>query len=135
MGKPDQAKRWHDKALAGYLDSAARGEVNYYHHLAGFYADARGDGAEAVRWAEKDLALRPNFATQDALAWALYRAGRFVPALGEMTKALSSGVKDAHLFFHAAMIHLAAGKTDEGKQFLKKAGEINPGYENFHAHR
>jgi tetratricopeptide (TPR) repeat protein len=135
MGKPDRAKPWHDKALAGYLDSAARGEVNYYHHLSAFYADARGDGAEAVEWAEKDVALRPNFATQDALAWALYRAGRFEGARKISREALSSGVKDAHMFFHAAMIHLAAGNTDEGKQLLKKAGEINPGYENFHAHR
>jgi tetratricopeptide (TPR) repeat protein len=135
MGKPEQARPWHDKALAGYLDSAARGEVNYDHHLAGFYADVRGDGAQAIKWAEKDLALRPHFATQDALAWALYRAGRFEEAHHASREALSSGVKDAHLFFHAAMIHLAAGKTDEGKQLLKKAGEINPGYENFHAHR
>jgi tetratricopeptide (TPR) repeat protein len=135
MGKPERARPWHDKALAGYLDSAARGEVNYYHHLAGFYADVRGDGAEAVKWAEKDLALRPNFATQDALAWGLFRAGRFEEARKVSRAALSSGVKDAHLFFHAAMIHLAAGRTDEGKGLLKKAGEINPGYENFHAHR
>jgi tetratricopeptide (TPR) repeat protein len=135
MGKPEQARPWHDKALAGYLDSAARSEVNYDHHLAGFYADVRGDGAQAVKWAEKDLALRPHFATQDAFAWALYRAGRFEEAHKTSREALSSGVKDAHLFFHAAMIHLAAGKTDEGKQLLKEAGEINPGYENFHAHR
>jgi tetratricopeptide (TPR) repeat protein len=135
MGKPEQARPWHDKALAGYLDSAAGGEVNYHHHLAGFYADVRGDGAEAVKWAEKDLTLRPYFATQDAFAWALYRAGRFEEAHTASREALSSGVKDAHLFFHAAMIHLAAGKTDEGKRLLKEAGEINPGYENFHAHR
>lgn len=135
MGKPGQAGPWHDKALAGYLDSAARGEVNYYHHLAGFYADVRGDGAEAVKWAEKDLALRPYFATQDALAWALYRAGRFEEAQSASRQALLSGVKDAHLFFHAGMIHLAAGKTDEGKELLREAGKINPGYENFHAHR
>jgi tetratricopeptide (TPR) repeat protein len=135
MGKPERARPWHDKALAGYLDSVARGEVNYYHHLAGFFADVRGDGAEAVKWAAKDHALRPHFATQDALAWALYRAGRFDEAREVSREALASGVKDAHLFFHAAMIHLAAGKTAEGKELLKKAGEINPGYENFHAHR
>jgi tetratricopeptide (TPR) repeat protein len=135
MGKPDQAKPWHDAAVAEYLVSAARGEVHYYHHLAGFYADARQDGAEAVKWARKDIELRNNFMTQDALAWALYRAGRFAEARDVSREALLSGVKDAHLFFHAAMIHLAAGKTDEGKKLLRKAGEINPGYENFHAHR
>ncbi len=135
MGQPERARPWHDKALAGYLDSAARGEVNYYHHLAGFYADVRGDGAQAVKWAAKDVALRPNFATQDALAWALYRAGRFAEAREVSREALSSGVKDAHLFFHAAMISLAVGNRDEGKELLRKAGERDPGYENFHAHR
>jgi hypothetical protein len=33
------------------------------------------------------------------------------------------------------MICLAAGRTDDGKRMLKAAGEINPGYENFHVHR
>jgi hypothetical protein len=65
----------------------------------------------------------------------LYRAGRFEEAYKVSRTALASGVKDAHLLFHAAMIHLAAGRTDAGKDLLKKAGEINPGYENFHAHR
>jgi tetratricopeptide (TPR) repeat protein len=135
MGKSDQAKLWHDAALAGYLDSAARGEVHYYHHLAGFYADARQDGAEAVNWARKDIELRQNFLTQDALAWALYRNGQFAAALDMIEKPIASGVKDSHLFFHAAMIHLATGRTGAGKRFLQTVSEINPGYENFHVHR
>ncbi|MGH7834713.1 MAG: tetratricopeptide repeat protein [Candidatus Binatia bacterium] len=135
MGKPERARPWHDRAEAAYLESARRGEVHYYHHLASFYSDARHDGAEAVKWAQKDIELRSNFATQDALAWALYRAGRFAEAQNVSREALSSGVEDAHLSFHAAMIHLAAGKIDEGKRLLKKAAEINPGYKNFHAHR
>jgi tetratricopeptide (TPR) repeat protein len=135
MGKENEAKPWHDLALAAYLESAGRGEVHYYHHLAGFYADVRQDGAEAVKWARKDTELRPNFMTQDGLAWALYRNGQFSAALDAMEKTLSSGVKDSHLFFHAAMIHLAAGRTGEGKRFLQTVAEINPGYENFHVHR
>ena len=135
MGKPDQAKPWHDAALAGYLESTARGEVHYYHHLAGFYADARQDGAEAVKWARKDAELRPNFLTQDGLAWALYRNGQFAAARATAEKTLSSGVKDPHLFFHAGMIYLADGRTGEGKRFLQTVAEINPGYENFHVHR
>jgi tetratricopeptide (TPR) repeat protein len=110
--------------------------VHYYHHLASFYADVREDGAEAVKWARKDLDLRPNFAAHDALAWALYRNRQFTPALEHMKKALSSGVKSAHLFFHAAMIHLAAGQSDDGKQFLKMAAAINPNHQTtFHVHR
>jgi tetratricopeptide (TPR) repeat protein len=135
MGKEDLAKPWHDAALAAYLESAGRGEVQYYHHLVGFYADVRQNGAEAMKWARKDAELRPNFITQDGLAWALYRNGQFPAALDAMEKTLSSGVKDSHLFFHAAMIYLAAGRTGEGKRLLKTVAEINPGYENFHVHR
>ncbi len=45
MRQPEQAKTWHEKALAGYLASVERGEVHFIHHLAGFYADVREDGA------------------------------------------------------------------------------------------
>lgn len=135
MGKPDQAQPWHEKALTAYLESAQRGDVHYFHHLADFYADVREDGTEAVRWARKDLELRQNFSTQAALAWGLYRDGQFAEALDAMHKALSSGVREAELFFQAAMIHLAVGRTGEGKQFLQEAAEINPHYQDFHVHR
>ena len=34
------------------------------------------DGAKAVDWARRDLALRENSSTQAALAWALLRNGQ-----------------------------------------------------------
>ncbi|MGR8999761.1 MAG: tetratricopeptide repeat protein, partial [Gammaproteobacteria bacterium] len=135
MGKPELARPWHDKALAVYLDSAQHGEVQYYHHLASFYADARLDGAQAVKWARRDIQLRQNVTTRDALAWALFRDGQYLAAVDEMKKALSGNWQDAHLFFHAGMIHLAAGLTEEGKGYLQKAGKINPYYDAFHVHR
>ncbi|MEC4748944.1 hypothetical protein [Methylomicrobium sp. Wu6] len=135
MGKPKLAAPWHDKALTVYLDSARRGEVQYYHHLASLYADARLDGAQAVKWARKDIQLRQNATTRDALAWALFRDGQYPAALDEIKKALSYNWQDAHLFFHAAMIHLAAGQTEEGKRYLQKAVSINPHYDTFHVHR
>jgi tetratricopeptide (TPR) repeat protein len=135
MGEPDQARLWHEEALAAYLKSVQRGDVHYLHHLTDFYADVREDGAEAVRWARKDLDLRQNFSTQAALAWALYRDGRFAEALDAMHEALSSGVRDAELFCKAGMIHLAAGRTDEGERILQEAAEINPHYQDFHVHR
>ena len=135
MGKPDEAKPWHDRALDAYLASVRRGEVQYLHHLAGFYADVRQDGPEAVMWARADLKLRRSFAVHDAMAWALYRDGRFAEAVAEMREALAPGVNDAHLFFHAGMIHLAAGRTEEGRRFLQRAAEVNPHFEAFHVHR
>jgi tetratricopeptide (TPR) repeat protein len=135
MGKPKLAQPWHDQALAAYLDSARRGEVQFYHHLASLYADAHLNGAEAVKWARKDIQLRQNAATHDALAWALFRNGQYPAAVDEMNKALSDNWQDAHLFFHAGMIYLAAGMTEEGKGYLQKAVQINPHYDAFHVHR
>ena len=135
MGKPELARPWHDQALAAYLTSVRRGEVQYYHHLASFYADARMDGAQAVQWARKDLQLRKNVTTRDALAWALFRDGQYPAAVDEINRALSDNWQDAHLFFHAAMIYLAAGLTEKGKDYLQKAGNLNPYYDAFHVHR
>ena len=134
LGKPEQARPWHDRALAAYLQSAQRGDVHYYHHLADFYADVREDGGEAVKWARKDLELRPNYSTQASLAWGLYRDGQFDEALVAVQQALTSGVQDADLYFRAGTMHMAAGRDGEGERLLHRAAEINPHYLEFHAH-
>lgn len=135
MGKPEQAQPWFEAALAAYLESAQLGEVHYYHHLADFYADVREEGAEAVKWASQDIALRKNSWTMAALAWALYRNGQLAEALNTMESALSAGAGDAHMFFKAAEIYRANGKTNQDKLYLQKAVEFNPHYQNFHVHR
>jgi tetratricopeptide (TPR) repeat protein len=135
MGQPDRAKPWLDAALAAYLESAGRGEVHYYHHLADFFADVRVAGAEAVKWARKDLELRENFSTQGALAWALYRDGRIDEALDFSSRAVSSGVVDAELSWQAGEILKAAGRSVEAENHLAAAARINPHFESFHVHR
>lgn len=135
LGRPDCAQPWFDQALAEYLESARRGDVHYYHHLTDFYADVREDGAEALKWARMDLALRENFATQAALAWALYRDRQFDAARDAMEQALSSGIRDARLFAQAAEIERAAGCVGESTRQLEMAEEINPRYRDFHVHR
>jgi len=82
------ARHWEERALNAYLQSAERGEVHYHHHLVDYYADVVEDGANAVKWAYKDLQLRENFATQAALAWALYRDGQFGNAVCWIDRAL-----------------------------------------------
>ena len=103
-GQPDEARAWHERALAGYLESASLGEVQYHHHLAEYYADVEGDGDAAVLWAERDHALRPHYATDAALAWALHRAGRPDEALEAARRTLASGVRDPHVLRQAGAI-------------------------------
>jgi tetratricopeptide (TPR) repeat protein len=135
MGKAQRAQPWLGKALNGYMASVRSGDVHYYHHLADFYADVCLDGAEAVRWARKDLSLRNNAWTRAAYAWALYRDGKVAEALEEISQALAEGAADAHTYFRAAEICRASGLINERNAHLQKAAEINPCHQNFHVHR
>jgi tetratricopeptide (TPR) repeat protein len=136
MGQPEEAQPWLDRALAGYLASAERGEVHYYHHLANFYADVRQDGQQALMWASRDLGLRQTYAAHEACAWALFRARRYTEAFDALQQALAFSVEDPHLLFHAALIYDAAGRGKEASGFRERLAALNPGYaETFHVHR
>jgi len=135
MGKSELARTWHDKALSIYLASAQRGEVQYYHQLTALYADALQDGAQALLWAQKDYQLRQNTGTQEAVAWALYRDGQYTAAMAAIKPALAVNWAESHLYFHAAMIYLAAGQLEQGQAYMQKAVSLNPQYAAFHAHR
>jgi len=128
------ARHWEERALNAYLQSAERGEVHYHHHLVDYYADVVEDGANAVKWAYKDLQLRENFATQAALAWALYRDGQFGNAVCWIDRALASRVVDARLYFRAGEIYCAAGDKARGDELRERALKLNPAVAGFHLH-
>ena len=109
MGRTDDARRWHQQAVEGYLASTGRGEVQFVHHLAGYYSDVAHNGGEAVAWARRDAELRPGAFTDDTLAWALYADGRIDEAARLADRALASGIVDSHLYYHAMTIKSAAG--------------------------
>ena len=134
-GKPDEARPWHERARAAYLKSTEQSDARYFHHLAGFYSDSETNPGEALKWARRDLEVRHSVFAHDALAWALYKNGQIDAAAAEMEKALSEGTKDAHLYFHASMIFSVKGDLARGKDFLRRAAEINPRYNAFHVHR
>jgi tetratricopeptide (TPR) repeat protein len=133
--RPEEAKPWHDRALANYAAAADSGSAGYFHHLASFYADVREDGPSAEKWARRDLEVRKNIYAWDALAWALFRKGNNAGALDAMKKALVLGTKDAHLLAHAGSIFVRAGKISEGRDFMRQAEKANPHYGDFHVHR
>jgi len=133
-GRSGPAAYWKQRALTAYLQSAQRGEVHYYHHLVDYYTDVAENGAEAVKWAYKDLELRENFATQAALAWALYRDRRFSEGIYWIDRALASGAVDALLNFRAGEIYSAAGNEVEGRNLRERALNLNPAVGRFHVH-
>ncbi len=133
-GEPDRAGYSYQRALADYLQSARRGEVHFFHHLADYYADVAKDGAAAATWSRADLQLRENFSTQSALAWALYRSGQFDEARTWIDRALASGAVEANLLFRAAIICAAAGDPEIGRSHVESARRLNPCVEDFHIH-
>ena len=133
-GRSAAAAPWLGKALAGYRQSAERGEVHYWHHLADYYAEVEGNGAAAIEWAQRDVQLRPHFSTQAAFAWALHRAGCFAEARQWIDRALSCGVADARLLDQAAVICRAAGDPDAGRNYEERANRLNPLVGRFHLH-
>lgn len=100
--------------------------MHYFHHLADFYADAREQPSEAVRFARMDLEMRSNFSTQAALAWALYRNSQLPEAIEYIRLALASGVRDARIFSTAATLFEAAGDIVEGRRYAAAALQNNP---------
>ena len=134
LNKADLAQAHFENALRAFLESAEQGHVHYYHHLTELYANVYKNGPQAVRWARADLAVRENFATQGGLAWALYRDGQFAGALEWSDKALSSGVRDSHLFHQAAHINEALGRVAEHDELMRRSKAINPEHARFHVH-
>jgi tetratricopeptide (TPR) repeat protein len=129
--------------VAGRLDEAAqtlelvRGMQELYAangvsvelELALFEAN-HGDPSRAVQLSEAAYRNQPNVQAADALAWALFRAGRLEEAAAKSREALALGSPYPTFHFHAGMIALSLGdRTDAAEnleQALAGAGTLSP---------
>ena len=105
------------------------GHINQVLHnrdLALFYADHDLKLDEALALAHKEFEVRHDIYTWDALAWALYKNGKYQEASDAIDHALRPGTRDALLFFHAGMIASRLGQTSQAKERLQTALSINP---------
>ena len=112
------------------------GHINQVLHnrdLALFYADHDIKLDEALTLAHKEFEVRHDIYTWDALAWALYKNGKYQEASDAMQNALRPGTRDALLFFHAGMIANRLGQTSQAKERLQTALSINPHFHVIYA--
>jgi tetratricopeptide (TPR) repeat protein len=84
---------------------------------------------EAVALAREELAVRKDVYTEDALAWALYRAGKVDEAKTHIAAARRLGTPDARLVYHEGAIRIAAGEKSKGKQLVEKALASNRAFD------
>ena len=131
-GNPAEARKQYQ--LVEYIGKL--GHINQVLHnrdLALFYADHDLKLDEALTLAHKEFEVRHDIYTWDALAWALYKNGKYQEASDASEHALRPGTRDALLFFHAGMIASKLGQTTQAKENLQTALHINPGFHVIYA--
>jgi tetratricopeptide (TPR) repeat protein len=97
--------------------------------LALFWAAKDKEHEEALRLVEAEKKVRDDIFTEDTLAWALYRLGRFAEARAAADKANALGTKDARLIYHAGAIRIAGGDKAAGEKLVKAALALNPKFD------
>jgi len=123
----NQAEAEKQYALVEYIGLLGRiNRVLHNRDLALFYADHDMKLAESLELARKELEVRHDIYTWDALAWALYKNGKFAEAAKASEKALRFGTRDSLLLFHAGTIAEALGQRDRARSELNQALQINP---------
>jgi tetratricopeptide (TPR) repeat protein len=92
-------------------------------HLVGYHLTRDPD--LAVSMAETDLTERQDVGAHDALAWALFHAGRFQDASAAIGPAVAGPGLDASRRYHAAAIADAVGDHDDARRHLQIALATN----------
>jgi tetratricopeptide (TPR) repeat protein len=123
LGKHDESERYYALAEAGWRSDAPEPR-----NLARFLAD-RGRAPEAVVIGEQAVRDRHDIFTEDALAWAYFRAGRVTEASRTSVLALRTGTRDRALLYHAAAIRHAAGDEEGALALVNRALDGNPRFD------
>lgn len=94
--------------------------------LAVHRADFRFEPEATVAIARRVRAYQPSIHVDDALGWALARAGRCREALPYARRALRLGTQDPLMFFHRGYAAGCAGNRAEMRTWYARALALNP---------
>ena len=125
LGNTKEAEKQYQLVEYIGLISKANQEV-YNRQLALFYADHDRKLDEALALAQSEIEIRKDIYGYDALAWCLYKNGRYPEAAIEIQRALKMETQDSMLFYHAGMIFQKLGQHAEARKYLDEARSLNP---------
>ncbi|HEX8734991.1 MAG TPA: tetratricopeptide repeat protein [Pyrinomonadaceae bacterium] len=127
LGRADEAKQQYEQVE--FIEKMGAAGGTYSRQLALFWADHDIRLDEALAAAEREKAGRNDIYTSDALAWCLYKKGRFAEAKIAIDEALRLNTRDARLLYHAGMIALSTGEKRKGADYLKQALAVSPSFD------
>jgi tetratricopeptide (TPR) repeat protein len=128
LGKKEEAERHF--ILAERLEREGwKNEEPQPAALARLLAERDRKIGEAVALAEQAAANRRDIATEDALAWAYFKAGRIPEALAASKRAQRTGTRDPRVLYHAAAINQASGDLSEARRLVDEALARNPRFD------
>jgi len=93
-----------------------------------YRADQRIRPRQTVALARQARAERPSIYGDDALAWALARAGRCEEALPFAERSLRLGTQDPLIYFHRGYAEGCAGNRGEMLEWYGRALELSPAF-------
>lgn len=131
QGNDRRAAALWDDAEARLRQDVTIGQFGHRRELARLLLERgrRQDIREAISLMEAELGVRQDAETLEVHAWALARAGRLNEARRSIFRALRWGVRDARLFYRAAMIAQALGQEAEAGRFLALMYETDPTFD------
>jgi tetratricopeptide (TPR) repeat protein len=110
QGKQDEAEKQFALAEAAWRSDAPEPK-----NLARFLAQRGRKIDEAVSIAEAAAEARHDIFTEDALAWAYFKAGRIDQAKAAIARARRTGSRDRDILRHAAAIDAASLRMANGR--------------------
>lgn len=105
----------------------------YAHQLAIFWADRGMHLDEALALVQQEQLTRSDIYTLDALAWCLFKLGRFPEAKQAIAQAMRLGTRDARIYYHAGTIYHDSGDKAAAKEYLHAALAIDPVFDPLQA--
>ena len=121
-------------ALVEAIDQLYRAaNINTDLSLALFYADHDRNLDRALVMAQAAYDASPNVYAADALAWALYKNGRYDEAESKIEEAMREHTPEASFYYHAGVIAQSLGKNDVAREQLGAALKLNPRFSVLHA--
>ncbi len=123
VGDEARAKQYFVLAELAFDTSAVSGvDIDLEYSL--FLSD-HGDPWIALVKAVRAYKKRPTIYGADALAWALYKNGKYTEAKIFINEAVRLGEHDPQIVFHAAMISQKLGELEKAEELLRKVTSLD----------